>query len=341
MSTRFTLLSVALLAAPASAQSLNVDLGPTGSQAPSSSYGAAGLPGYWNSAVAPHTTPSTSPQAGDQPLLDLHGNPTGVGLHQFGGQDWIASADPALSGGDAQLMSDALITHSISLKSCLYFNGLENGVYEVLMYTWFPTHPEVTSVSFIDTVPGQEFAGGAWSGGHVEGVTYTRFLVNVTNGFMGPHAGLPAGGNTTLGGPLNGIQLRKLCQPASYCMATANSTGFSAAMQTSDDCHTLSTGFTLTASPVPDEPGLFYFGTTQIQQPFGDGFRCVGGSTVRIWPPTFAAGGVLERSVDFGDAATGGLIAPGSTWSFQAWYRDPAGAGSGFNLSDAISVTFD
>ena len=47
------------------------------------------------------------------------------------------------------------------------------------------------------------------------GVTYTRFYVNVTTGFMGPHAGLPSGGNTVIGGALNGIQLRKLCDPVS------------------------------------------------------------------------------------------------------------------------------
>jgi hypothetical protein len=35
-----------------------------------------------------------------------------------------------------------------------------------------------------------------------------------------------------------------------------------------------------------------------------------------------------------------GLVAPGSTWYFQAWFRDPAAGGAAFNLSDGLAVTF-
>ena len=38
--------------------------------------------------------------------------------------------------------------------------------------------------------------------------------------------------------------------------------------------------------------------------------------------------------------AGSGMITPGSFWYFQAWYRDPAAIGAGFNLSDALSVRF-
>lgn len=33
-------------------------------------------------------------------------------------------------------------------------------------------------------------------------------------------------------------------------------------------------------------------------------------------------------------------IVPGSAHRFQAWYRDPAGGGAGFNLSDGLEVVF-
>ena len=34
-------------------------------------------------------------------------------------------------------------------------------------------------------------------------------------------------------------------------------------------------------------------------------------------------------------------IAPGSTWYFQFWYRDPAMGAPGFNLSSALAVSFE
>ena len=58
--------------------------------------------------------------------------------------------------------------------------------------------------------------------------------------------------------------------------------------------------FTLITRDLPSGvPGLYYFGPNQIQVPFGEGFRCVGGATQRIQPPTFAtAQGVTTRMLD-------------------------------------------
>jgi hypothetical protein len=35
-----------------------------------------------------------------------------------------------------------------------------------------------------------------------------------------------------------------------------------------------------------------------------------------------------------------GTITAGSTWNFQAWYRDPVAGGSNYDLSNGLSVTF-
>jgi hypothetical protein len=35
-----------------------------------------------------------------------------------------------------------------------------------------------------------------------------------------------------------------------------------------------------------------------------------------------------------------GQLAAGGQWNFQAWYRDVAAGGAGFNSSDAVGVTF-
>jgi hypothetical protein len=210
---------VLCISGSASAQSFNIDFGVPGS-GPAHDYAAAGQAGFWNSIAAEHTTPNPGPQAVDEFLTDIHGNPTNVRVHQFGGMGTInVNLNQPGDPGDphTRLLGDALMTYSVPLKSCLYFNNLQNGTYDVLMYTWMPHHPEVNGLSFIDFTPGNELAGGAWPGNHQEGVTYSRFTVNVTNGFMGPHAGLPSGGDPVIGGPLNGMQLRLLCTSAAAC----------------------------------------------------------------------------------------------------------------------------
>jgi len=44
--------------------------------------------------------------------------------------------------------------------------------------------------------------------------------------------------------------------------------------------------------------------------------------------------------IDFTQLPAGGQITSGSTWNFQAWYRDPAAGGAMFNTSDALRATF-
>jgi hypothetical protein len=96
----------------------------------------------------------------------------------------------------------------------------------------------------------------------------------------------------------------------------------------------------LRVQPVPNQPGLFYYGPNQIQTPFGNGFRCVGGTVGRL-PMELAAGNVLEHALDNTmPAGTSTIISPGSTWNFQAWFRDPAAGAAGFDLSDAMQITF-
>ena len=106
--------------------------------------------------------------------------------------------------------------------------------------------------------------------------------------------------------------------------------------------------FTLhVAGGVPGELGLFYYGPEEVALPFGEGLRCVGAGalgTFRLNPPQPMDGqGASSRLVDFDAPPAGsgaGTILPGSTWKFQHWYRDPAGGGAGFNLSDGLSATF-
>ncbi|MCH2105537.1 MAG: hypothetical protein MK291_02715, partial [Planctomycetes bacterium] len=111
---------------------------------------------------------------------------------------------------------------------------------------------------------------------------------------------------------------------------------------------------TLKASGGPaGQPGLFYYGSTQINGgngvPFGQGLRCVGGGgqpTFRVEGPAFFNGaGNASKSIDLTSGPMGsgpGAVQEGSVYNFQLWYRDPAGGppGLNFNFSDAVQLTF-
>jgi hypothetical protein len=106
--------------------------------------------------------------------------------------------------------------------------------------------------------------------------------------------------------------------------------------------------FELTHLP-PLAFGLVYMGPAQAQAPFGDGLRCIGPGTLGFFRfPVAQADGSGSFMLGPGLVAAstslpfGGQIQPGSTWNFQCWYRDPSGpCGSGFNLSNAVSVFFE
>jgi hypothetical protein len=50
---------------------------------------------------------------------------------------------------------------------------------------------------------------------------------------------------------------------------------------------------------------------------------------------------VLSHALDFGNPpALSGQITAGSTWHFQAWFRDPGAGGAFFDLSNGLTITF-
>lgn len=127
-----------------------------------------------------------------------------------------------------------------------------------------------------------------------------------------------------------------------YCSAGLNSTGQGALMGHEGTTSLAADDLVLTCSGVlPLAPGIFFYGTQPIQVPFGDGFRCVGGSIFRFhaqWADEF---GVATRVVDYDNPINpDGRITAGSTWNFQFWYRDPSFGTAGFNLSDGLEVIF-
>ena len=119
-----------------------------------------------------------------------------------------------------------------------------------------------------------------------------------------------------------------------YCLASPSSTGCAASIAATGSAGLAANDLVLSATCVPDQVFLFLHGATQLQLPFGDGFRCVGGGVLRISPAGLASGGLALRAVDLPAA---GITSPGVR-HFQCWFRDPAAGGAGFNTSDALTV---
>jgi len=129
---------------------------------------------------------------------------------------------------------------------------------------------------------------------------------------------------------------------ASYCVGAPNSTGVGAVIGWSGSLSVGANDFTLTCSQLPPNTWhLFFFGDQQTQSVFGNGFRCATGTVARLNPPVPASpAGTTSRVVNLAVPPAAGSISPGATRYFQCWYRNPAGGGAGFNLSDGLSATF-
>jgi hypothetical protein len=192
------LTGVVLLAitAPASAQSLNVSF--TAGSGPSSGYAAAGGAGVWN-AVTGVAGPSYN-------LVGIDGSPSGVAMTQSPTTTLITATDASVSGDDATLLDHGLVT--TGAETCLSFNGFQPGSYEVLIYAWLPGQPTVKSRTRQDEAPMTIDVGGAWTGAHVAGVTYARYVVDVgSDGILPAHSGLAPSAPSAA---LNGVQIRPL-----------------------------------------------------------------------------------------------------------------------------------
>jgi hypothetical protein len=353
-----------LIPATAAAQSFNLDFGASG-PGPASSYAAAGIAGVWHRLDVPHTSAGTGPQPFDIKLIDVNGTLTNVGLHQYGGTSLLLDPDASLSGDDAVLLDDGLMAYIVSLKTCLFFNGLENGTYEVLTYAWRPNHPQFNARTFFDFTVGDFLSGGAWGGQHALGITYVRHVVQVTNGFMGPHSGLPNGGDTAIGAMMNGIQLRKItCVGCtSYCFGSgsgtacpcgnagvagagcANSTGGDGGRLVASGVPSLANdSVLLTAEGLPTATAILFFQGTLRENGgagsvFGDGLMCASGTVIRLGV-RFASGDAA--SFGFGDGSgdlvsvAGVLPAVGGIRRYQGWYRD---ATPGFCTAQTFNLT--
>jgi uncharacterized membrane protein len=131
---------------------------------------------------------------------------------------------------------------------------------------------------------------------------------------------------------------------ASFCITSPNSVGSGALIGSNGNTSVAANQFQLSATGLPaNVNGIFFYGPQAQQVPFGNGVSCVGSGgigTFRLPMYTSSASGAASHMVDFASLPAAGQITPGSTWNFQAWYRDAAAGGAMFNTSDALRATF-
>lgn len=186
-----------------------------------------------------------------------------------------------------------------------------------------------------------------------DGRMFEEFLEGAIGGYAARMIALPGvdpegfptfavmeSGSTTL-------RVRRYAQVVSEpgCTSTLNSTGEAAVIRAIGSSAIHMQRFLLEATQaVPGQFGIFFYGPDEAQTPFGDGFLCVtGGATGLGRLPVEQADstGRFTHWVDFSAPPTATTqITPGSTWTFQAWFRDPALGAPYFQTSDAATVLF-
>ncbi len=129
------------------------------------------------------------------------------------------------------------------------------------------------------------------------------------------------------------------CIGTNYCTATANSTGSAAHISYAGSLSLGLDDLALVCTNLPpNTTGMFFFGSTSTSVAFGNGFRCVSGALTRFPASHVSPAGTAARSIDLHALPGTNTLVPGSTRCFQFWYRNPAGGGAGFNLSDGLRL---
>lgn len=124
-----------------------------------------------------------------------------------------------------------------------------------------------------------------------------------------------------------------------YCQTSPNSFGAGSLILHSGSVNVSDNNLVLVSILCPfNQFGVFYHGNNQLNVPFGNGVRCVGGGIHRLPVVNTGATGSAAALIDLQNPMYG--ISGGVTKKFQFWYRDPVGGGANFNLSDALSIQF-
>ena len=160
--------------------------------------------------------------------------------------------------------------------------------------------------------------------------------------------------STDVGSPYRDIYLQLASTLASslhpkaasnFCGTLPNSTGASAQITLAGTTSLERNDMVLRALELPPNvPAFFFYAWDQVVRPFGNGVLCLDSGGVglhRLALLSSNSDGILEQAIDYNAInATLSEITVGSTWKFQAWYRDVAAGGAMSNTSDGLNVHF-
>lgn len=130
--------------------------------------------------------------------------------------------------------------------------------------------------------------------------------------------------------------------PLTSCRATANSTGSRATCRIDGTASVAANNLVLIGEELPPgTAGLFFYGPQPVIAPLGNGLLCIGGDLQRLDVEFADGGGTMRHSLDLGvPRPPSTTITAGSSWAFQAWFRDVGAGGAGSNTSDGLVVSF-
>jgi len=293
---------------------------------------------------------------GPNPVSTLTACPSGVmpsGLPPFIGLATTNTACDDFGGGSSvsdDMGSDVFYSFTPALGGTYLFSACGTLNYDSKLALYSGTCDALTPLACNDDGQIGATACSAFTSlleapGLLSGVTYTVQL----GGFNA------ASGSGTLDVSLMGPGTLG----ANYCTSlpndvTPNGSTTGALISAAGSTSMLANNLVLRGGPMKaNEPGILYHGTARLNGglglPFGDGLRCVGGITVRYFPPVFSnSSGLLVQPVDNTALIVnlpGAPLFAGALRHFQFWYRSPAGpygngGQAGFNLTDAISLLF-
>ncbi len=131
------------------------------------------------------------------------------------------------------------------------------------------------------------------------------------------------------------------CGPQPGCAGVPNSTGQAATVAGigSGSISANDLAFVVDDCP-PSTFGLMFFGQGEANAPLGNGVRCVDAPLYRMPAISVDATGMAVLPFDQLNTHTQAVIDPGSTWTFQFWYRDVAAGGAFSSVSGGLDVTF-